>query len=179
MKYISGSTLLAQTSEDIRSVPRVPWRELPATDLLMYDSGVSDFFFEFDPPEEIDRFLQHAHLGCRAKGSLLACREDLYEIAHSLRLTVDQPPELILPVDGGDLPAPLRFVPHQPAFEGIARDGRWRGRITCCSCGIAGCFAQYAWVEQGVCLFVFTINGATLAEVECLPFRVAGVGGRG
>jgi hypothetical protein len=44
--------------------------------------------------------------------------------------------------------------------------------ISCCTCGIAGCGSQYAWVEDGVCLFLFTISGASLVEVDCLPFRV-------
>jgi len=139
---------------------------------------VSNFFFEFEPEEDIERFLQHAYLGCQAGGRLLACREDLQQILLTLRAGERQPAELAIPA-GGELPSPLRFVPQQGAFEAIHREGRWRGMITCCSCGIAGCFSQYAIVEEGLCLVLFTINGATLAEVELFPFRVANFTARG
>jgi hypothetical protein len=172
MKYVRGSTLLPLTAKAIRATPRVPYRGLPGAELLIYNKGVSDFFFEFEPEEDIERFLLHAHFACRAAGGLLACREDLHALATALDRGTERLPELALPSDGDELVAPLRFVPHRAAFEAIRTEGRWRGRITCCSCGIAGCFAQYAWVEARLCLFLFTISGATLTDVECLPFRV-------
>src|SRR4051812_47561705 len=133
MKYVRGSTLLRLSSETIRTVPRVSWQRLPAANLLVYDGGVSNFFFEFEPKEDIERFLQHAHMGCRAEGHLLASREDLEQISSTFRPAKAPPAELVIP-DAGELPAPLRFVPHRPAFEAIRREGRWRGMITCCSC---------------------------------------------
>src|ERR1700733_6517216 len=151
MKYVRGSTLLPFFSEEIRAVPCVPRQRLPSVDLLVYDGGVSDFYFEFEPEEDIERFLQHAHLGCRAGNRLLACREDLQQILVP-RGPGERPPVVLAIPPGGELPAPLRFVPQQPAFEAIGHEGRWRGMITCCSCGIAGCFSQYAVVERGLCL---------------------------
>src|SRR5947209_31604 len=126
MKYVRGSTLLPLKSRDIRTLPRVPWRQLPTRDLLLYDEGVSNFFFEFEPEEEIDRFLQHAHFGCHAHGGLLACREDLQQIALNIRPGAEPPPELVIPLTSADLPAPLRFVRHQPAFDSLEREGHWR-----------------------------------------------------
>lgn len=177
MKYVRGSTLLPLGPEAIRSVPRVPWRRLPAADLVLHDEGVSNFFFEFEPEEDIELFLQHAHLGCKDGDGLLASREDLASLAVPLAAVWESPPVLPVPAEG-ELTAPLRFVSQQAAFEAIRRGGRWRGMITCCSCGIAGCFSQDAWVERGLCLVLLTIKGATLVEVDLLPFRVAGCEGR-
>jgi hypothetical protein len=171
MKYLRDSTLLALESEEFHSLRRVGYRNLPADGLLVYDSGVSNFFFEFDPARDIELFLQHAHFACISSGRLLACQEDLYEVSTLLRKSeLPRKRMSVLPV--GELPAPLRFVPDLQAFNVIARSGKWQGRLTCCSCGFAGCFSQYAWIDQGICLALFTIDSANLEAVEWCPFRL-------
>jgi hypothetical protein len=45
----------------------VPFSELPSRDLLLFDETVSDFFFEFESEQDIERFLQHAHFGGEAR----------------------------------------------------------------------------------------------------------------
>jgi hypothetical protein len=168
MRYARDTTLLPCTPADLRLAERVPFPELPARDLLLFDETVSDFFFEFEPEQDIERFLQHAHFGGIVGGRLVACREDLLGVA---ALTAGEPVEPLAVDLASELPAPFRFTPDRGAFEAIARGGEYRGRVTVCSCGIGGCFSQYVWVRESLCLALFTINGASLTEVAWLPFR--------
>jgi hypothetical protein len=169
MQYTRGLTLLPLTPKELRLAERVPFRSLPTVRLLLFDETVSDFFFEFEPPEDIDRFLQHSHFGGMVDGRLLACREDLAAVAAIQAGT--QPEESLSVGPREDLPLPLRFTPIRKAFEAIGRGGEFRGQVTVCSCGIAGCFSQYVWARDTVCTVLFTINGACLSEVAWLPFR--------
>src|SRR5262245_50707717 len=138
MRYARDVTLLPCTPADLRRAERVPFRELPARDLLLFDATVSEFWFEFEPEQDIGRFLQHAHFGASVGGGLVACREDLLGVA-------SQPvrePSVSLVVDlTSELPAPFRFTPDRAAFEAISRGGEFRGRVTLCNCGIPGCFS--------------------------------------
>jgi hypothetical protein len=168
-RYVRDTTLLPCTPADLRLAERVPFRELPRRDLLLFDATVSDFFFEFEPEQDIERFLQHAHFGGFTGGRLVACREDLLAVA----CQTDEEPPLSLAVDlASELPAPFRFTPDRGAFETLGRGGEYQGRVTVCRCGIAGCFSQYVWVRDSLCLALFTINGASLTEVAWCPFRI-------
>jgi hypothetical protein len=167
MQYTRNKTLLPRTPAGLRRAARVPYRELPARDLLLFDRTVSSFFFEFEPGQDIERFLQHSHFGGMVGGKLVACREDLLEVA---AFAADEPVPLAVDLVS-ELPAPLRFTPDRAGFESIGRGGEFRGQVTVCSCGIAGCFSQYAWVRDSLCLALFTIDGASLTEVAWRPFR--------
>jgi hypothetical protein len=169
MQYVRDTTLLPCTPADLRLAERVPFLELPARDLLLFDETVSDFFFEFEPKQDIERFLQHAHFGGICGGRLIACREDLLGVA---ALTAGEPLEPLAVDLASALPAPFRFTADRGPFEAIARGDECLGRVTVCSCGIAGCFSQYVWVRDSLCLALFTINGASLTEVEWHPFRL-------
>jgi hypothetical protein len=59
------------------------------------------------------------------------------------------PPTLTV-YPGAELPKPLIFALVPESLAAIQEDGEWRGRLTVCSCGFAGCFSQYAWVRQSV-----------------------------
>jgi hypothetical protein len=172
MTFIRQETLLPFASEALRLVPRVPFHQLSPADVLLYDEEASHFFFEFDPAGDIEQFVLHAHFAERAKCELVACRQPLCELTDEFWLNQRPPQEYRFPLPGEQPLPPLRFNVQQNAIEAIGQGGRWRGMITCCSCGIPGCNSQYAWVERGLCLFLFTVSGASLFEVECLPFRV-------
>ena len=158
------------SAADLRLAVYVPYRDLPDVRLLLYDEGVSEFWFEFDPRRDTELFLQHAHFGCVAGGRLLACREDLLGV-------VEQPfpgsplPTLVVP-PVGEPPPPLRFEVDRGALAEAWRGGEWAGRVTVCSCGIAGCYSQYGWFRGGECLALFTIGGACLVSVDWRPFRL-------
>jgi hypothetical protein len=169
MRYTRDTTLLPLSPAELRLAEKVQFSALPAPDLLLFDEGVSDFFFEFEPEQDIERFLQHAHFACMADGRLLACREDLFSVA--ARQAGRAPPKALVVDLGVELPRPLRFSPVRRGFAAIGGGGDWRGMLTLCSCGIAGCFSQYAWVRESLCVALFTINGACLTEVEWLSFR--------
>jgi hypothetical protein len=168
MRYFRGTTLLPCTPAELGLAERVPFRELPARDLLLFDETVSNFFFEFEPEQDIERFLQHGHFGCIAGGQLVVCREDLLGVA--AEATAEPPVSLAVDLPS-ELPAPFRFTPDREALAAIGRGGEYRGRITVCSCGIAGCFSQYAWVRGSLCLALFTVSGSSLTEVAWCPLR--------
>jgi hypothetical protein len=178
MAFIREETLLPFASESLRLVPRVPFHQLSSADVLVYGGEASHFFFEFDPEGDIEQFLHHAHFAERANSGLVACGQPLCELVDVFWLNHRPPQEYRLPLPGEQPLAPLRFDVQQNAIEAIGQGGRWRGMITCCSCGIPGCNSQYAWVERGLCLFLFTISGGSLFEVECLPFRFSASSGR-
>ena len=173
MQYERDTTLLPCTPAELRLAERVPSPELPARNLLLFDRTVSEFWFEFEPEQDIERFLQHSHFGGIAGGRLFACREDLLGVAA-------QPlaePQVSLVADlASELPAPFRFTPDREAFEAIGRGGEFRGRVTMCSCGIAGCFSQYAWVQDSLCLALFTVSGVSLVKLAWCPFRFVAQG---
>ncbi|HVK09151.1 MAG TPA: hypothetical protein VM597_10280, partial [Gemmataceae bacterium] len=99
MRYDRETTLLPCSAADLRLAARVPFRDLPDNRLLLYDEGVSEFWFEFDPRRDTELFLQHAHFGCVAGGRLTVCREDLVGVA--ARPAVSLPfPNLVVPPEG-------------------------------------------------------------------------------
>lgn len=169
MRYTRDTTLLPVSPAELRLAERVLFRDLDTDRLLLFDNSVSDFYFEFEPQADIDRFLQHAHFAGMSAGRLVACREDMYGVA-ALQATAALPRKLAVDLAAG-LPPPLRFTPVRESFAAIQRGGDWRGMLTLCSCGIAACFSQYAWVSESLCLALFTISGACLVEVEWRPFR--------
>ncbi|HVK15337.1 MAG TPA: hypothetical protein VM533_00220 [Fimbriiglobus sp.] len=169
MRYTRDTTLLPLSPADLRLVEWIPFREMAADGLLLFGESVSDFLFEFEPQEDIERFLQHAHFAGISAGRLVACREDLIGVA---AIQTGTTPHRTLAVRvGSELPKPLRFDPVAQAFAAIRQGGEWRGMITLCSCGIGACFSQYAWVRDSVCIALFTIDNACLTEVQWLPFR--------
>src|SRR5947209_15167654 len=99
MRYDRETTLLPCSATDLRVAVRVPFCHLPSDRLLLYDEGVSEFWFEFDPRRDTELFLQHAHFGCMAGGRLLASREDLLGVA-ALPTAGDLPPALLIPPEG-------------------------------------------------------------------------------
>ena len=82
-----------------------------------------------------------------------------------------QPPALVVPVDG-EPPLPLRFEVERGALAKAGRASEWVGRVSICSCGIAGCYSQYGWFRDGECIALFTIGGACLVSVDWRPFRL-------
>jgi hypothetical protein len=171
MPYIRGVTLFPLSPTDLRLAQQVPFRDLPNARLLQFDESVSDYFFEFEPQQDIERFLQHAHFADIVGGRLIACREDLLAVA---AIQAELLPAALLTVHvGSRLPAPLRFNPVRDAWTAISQGDEYRGRVTVCSCGIAGCFSQYVWVRDSVCIALFTISGACLTEVAWRPFVLA------
>jgi hypothetical protein len=93
----------------------------------------------------------------------------MYGVA-ALQATAELPRKLTVDLEA-ELPRPLRFTLLRESFAAIQQGGEWRGMLTLCSCGIAGCFSQYAWVRESLCLTLFTISGACLVEVDWRPFR--------
>lgn len=170
MRYDRETTLRPCSAAELGLAARVPFLELPAGRLLLYDEGVSEFWFEFDPRRDTELFLQHAHFGCVAGGRLLVCREDLLGVA-ALPAVGPPPPALAVPPEGQPS-LPLRFEVERGALSEARRAGEWVGRVSVCSCGIAGCYSQYGWFRGGECLALFTIGGACLVSVEWRPFRL-------
>jgi hypothetical protein len=172
MRYTRlDSTLLPVSPTELRLAERVPFRDLRIDRLLFFDASVSDFYFEFEPQEDVDRFLQHAHFGGMLAGRLVACREDLCGVA-ALQANAELPPTLTVSPEA-ELPKPLKFALVPEFLAAIQEGGEWRGRLTVCSCGFAGCFSQYAWVRESLCLALFTISGTSLVEVAWRPFQFA------
>ena len=169
MQYIRDMTLLPVMPSELHLAERVPFRELPDARLLLFDETVSDFFFEFEPQSDIERFLQHAHFACIHAGRLIACHEDLLGVATAQ--PVSPPPESVTLDPERELPLPLRFSPIIASFAAIRQGGEFQGQLTVCNCGIAGCFSQYAWVRGSVCMALFTVSGACLTEVAWFPLR--------
>jgi hypothetical protein len=171
MRYTRGTTLLPFSPTELRRTERVPFHDLPSDRLLIYDESVSDFDFEYQPQQDIELFLQHAHFAGISAGRLVACQEDLFGVAAQQPL-LESPPVLVVDPETV-LPPPLEYNPVARAFAEIGRESEWRGLLTLCSCGIGFCFSQYAWVRESLCISLFTINSARFAAVEWLPFWIA------
>jgi hypothetical protein len=170
MRYDRETTLLACSAAELRLAVPVPFCDLPDDRLLLYGEDVSVFWFEFDPRRDTELFLQHARFGCMDCGRLLVSREDLLGVA-ALQTVGIRPPALVLSLESKPMP-PLRFEVDCGALTEAGRAGEWIGRVSICSCGIAGCFSQYGWFRDGTCLSLFTISGASLVSVDWRPFRL-------
>jgi hypothetical protein len=114
MRYdLETSLLPASVAEGERAV-RVPFDALPDRGLLLFDEGVSDFWFELNPRRDAELFLRNAHFGCMAGGVLTIGYESLFEVM-ALPATGPPPPILTIPPEG-EPPLPLRFVPLRAAL---------------------------------------------------------------
>ena len=168
MEFVRNESLLPLSSDEIWRLRQVPCEQLVARELIVYDREVSDFFFEFQPSEDIELFLEHAHFACRQRGEQLISREDLRTILeeHAPAAT----PELRIR-DGAEPQAPLKMVLVDGAIAELRGAADWRGMVTCCMCEIPGCGSQYCWIRNRRCLALFTVAGATLKGFHWQPFR--------
>ena len=169
MKFDSKSgTLLPLTAIDFESAGKAHVDLHATPSLLAYDSTAGDFWFEFAPLEDIEAFINNARFAV-TRGK--AFHVDHLVVADYIgRSGISDVPVLQIQADL-ELPSPLRFDPIDSAFAQISETGSFRGQLTICSCGISGCFAQYAVVDSSICHVLFTISGASLVSVDWRPFR--------
>ena len=167
MGYNRKKFLLPCSATELQSGSHVAIRDLPSCGLILYNETVSNFFFEFDPQQDIELFLRHAYFGERIAGQLFVSNENLLEVA-DLPVSVAH---LVGQSTTDDQWLPPRFDPCSESLAEAQSTDEWMGQISICSCGIAGCGSQYAWFRSGECLAIFTISGASLVSVDWRHFK--------
>jgi hypothetical protein len=132
MRYDRDTTLVPSLAADLRLAARVPYHDLPAGRLLLYDEGVSEFWFEFDP-----RRVEHV------RGVNVGPRGDDYHVALSGQSFCTDPAAEVRDVSARPLWVPLIGQPIEYVYRGKGKQVlEVRGgtaAVYCCSYG------QRAW----------------------------------
>ena len=143
---------------------------------LSFDGSSSDFFFEFEPEEDINNFIKNSYL------------TEFFPKTGKIKLIskYDQPLEKLLlnkQVEINDILqiAKDKFSEEQKIFTGtlnqnavdsLLKTGDIKGLISCCECGIPGCASTYLWAKEFIVLISFHIESSELQQVCLYPFKL-------
>ena len=143
---------------------------------LSVDSSLSDYFFEFEPQEDIDIFTKNSYLThfFPKTGKIKLIKdfeEPLADLLLRKRIEVSNVPVI----------DKLKFDEQQNIFsdplnessvDTLVRTGNFKGQISCCECGEAGCSSEYLWADIDFGLASFHILAAGLQVVRLYPFKL-------
>lgn len=143
---------------------------------LCYDSSLSDYFFEFEPENDINKFLQNAYLVnfCPKTGKI--------KLIPNLNLTLDKllfnnrlQIENIVQFEKEKFPIKqetLTDVLNQNSLQTLCATGNFKGLIACCECDEPGCSSQYLWAADFIGLICFHVFAAEFVRVSLFPFKL-------
>ena len=143
---------------------------------LSFDSSLSDYFFEFEPQEDIDIFIKNSYL------------THFFPKTGKIKLIKDfeTPLSDLLPKKQFEITditqiEKLKFSEQQDTFsdplnessvDTLIKTGNFKGQISCCECGEGGCSSEYLWAEENFGLASFHILAAGLQVVRLNSFKL-------
>ena len=143
---------------------------------LSFDSSLCNYFFEFKPQEDIDKFVKNSYLTHffpkTGKIKLIKDSEkSLSDILLENRIKLTNQ----LSIDKS------KFNEQQTTFldllntssvDKLVKTGNFKGQISCCECENPGCSSEYLWAEENFGLASFHILAAGLILVNLYPFKL-------
>jgi hypothetical protein len=144
---------------------------------IVYNAGLGNYFFEFEPETDLIRFLSSAYLVTAdpITGALRRARDE------SLRSVLPQeaaklgnriPGLPLAKVLSSEGQYPWQDLITEAAEQAIRLHPDFLGQVAVCRCDVPGCSAEYAWIEKDICLLYLQIVAVGIREVRLLPFRV-------
>ena len=143
---------------------------------LSLDSSLSDYFFEFEPQEDIDIFIKNSYL------------THFFPKTGKIKLIkdFDKPLSDLLPKKRFEITdlsqiEKSKFCEQQVTFsdplnessvDTLIKTGNFKGQISCCECGESGCSSEYLWAEGNFGLASFHILAAELRAVRLYSFKL-------
>ncbi len=149
-------------------------------DLLAFDGSKIEHWFEFDPVPDVQAFVANAwpcERGPEPGTVVRTGRHSLKEIAR-WRLDRHGPPGASLSISDiargvGARPLVARHKFLRADFAAaVAAVPVFVGMASVCADCVAGCGAEYVWIEGDVCLVHLQISGTRPHAVHILPFRI-------
>jgi hypothetical protein len=144
---------------------------------LVYDNSISNYFFEFEPETDINRFIEHAFVvQLFPKTGKISFKEGYNK---SLFILLPEKAELL--ADAIKQFKKQSFKDEQDFFNDefnedalslLQKSGSFKGQITCCSCGEPGCSSEYLWMEKNIGLISFSIVAVGLSSISIFPFQL-------
>ena len=168
-----------ETIVDYPSVKDYRIDERFARIFLAFDGSLSNFYFEFEPGNDIDTFIHNSYLTHffpkTGKVKLIDHLADpLVKLLPAKPLDTATIPAIGKAGFSEQLDAHHVFVNKldEQAVSNLLRKGSYKGQISCCECGIAGCSSEYLWAEDFYGLMSFHIVAASLQVVMLYPFQI-------
>ena len=141
-------------------------------EVILIPEDVSNFFFGFNPVEDINLFCKHARFAVKAgEGWHVQHSESLIDWLTHLRGRFLDTLRTALSMPDPSCPAEPPFYDFwtDQAANAIRDSGNYSGMITCCACEEHGCSSQYAVIIDSEVYILFTIRAAELKEVSLYP----------
>ena len=143
---------------------------------LALNDASSDLYFEFEPEEDINTFVQNAYLThFFPKTSKIKLINNYDQTLEKLLLNKLDDLDNILQIRKDDFPEKQKVFIHtlnQNAVDTLLKTGYMKGLVSCCECGIPGCSSEYIWAKNFTILISFKIESSELLEVCLYPFRL-------
>ena len=171
---------LAQTGETITDFAPAKdyWIDEEFSRLfLSFDGSLSDYFFEFMEHEDIDIFIKNSYLThFFPKTGKIKLIKDFDETLADLL------PKKHFDFNCLSLMDKFKFTEQQTTFldplnessvEIFTRTGNFKGQVSCCECGEAGCSSEYLWADNYIGLASFHMLAGQLQVVHLYPFKFA------
>ncbi len=143
---------------------------------LSIDNSLGDYFFEFEPANDIDKFMKNAYLThFFPKTGKITLIKDYEQPLCDLVLKKQKEIDHVLPVPKEKFSDGQKFfmdVLIEDAVSILLNTGDFKGQIACCDCGEPGCSSQYLWAKDFTGLASFHIVGAGLRKIDLFPFKL-------
>jgi|GEM_PF-4560123 len=144
---------------------------------LSFDTSLSDYFFEFEPQKDIDKFIQNSYLThfFPKTGKIKLIKDfekPLSDLLPEKRFEIMDIQQIEISNFGNEQDTftdPL----NESSVDTLVRTGNFKGQISCCDCGEGGCSSEYLWAEENFGLASFHILAAGLQVVRLYPFKLA------
>jgi len=145
------------------------------TVLLSFDGSLSDYFFEFEPEDDINIFINHSYI------THFFPKTGKVKLIKGLELSLN---DLLKKSQANDNITTIQkneFIKQRDLFDdGLLEDsvikltttGNFKGQISCCACGEAGCKSEYLWAENYIGLISFKLLAGGLQLVTLYPFKL-------
>ena len=143
---------------------------------LSYDSSLSDFFFEFDPEDDINKFIQNAYLtNFFPKTGKIKLIPNFNQPLGNLLLNNKHQINDIIQIKKERFSSEQKIftdVLNKNSLDKLLSTGDFKGQITCCECGEKGCSSQYLWANDSIGMISFHILAAKFVSVCLYPFKL-------
>jgi hypothetical protein len=146
---------------------------------LSYNGSLSSFFFEFEPTKEVDTFAHNSFLThFFPKTGKVKLIDGLADPLANLLPKRPFDTSAMVAINKTSLLAQLGEQHvfddklDENAVSNLLSTGNFKGQVSCCECGVAGCSSEYLWAEDFFGLISFRILAAGLQVVKLYPFQI-------
>jgi hypothetical protein len=143
---------------------------------LSIDNSLGDYYFEYEPVNDINKFLKNAYLThfFPKTGKIKLIKDygqPLADLVLDKLKGIDNIPTISKDIFKIDQKLFLDKLIEGP-LNILLDTGNFKGQIACCDCGEPSCSSEYLWAKDFTGLASFHIVGGEFRQVVIFPFKL-------